>query len=190
MKPAGLIGPPPNVILAVANSAVPRRPSRASARVIDDPLSDPTAAICFLHKVFSKESHEVQLSSVTQGDLARLVRWRDALFALLSAVAIGNPLSAAPALALINKELKRSLGSRCLSPSLKVERVIEGGLVERLVCISADEIAACDPSRIKQCARPECSLLFYDGTRNHTARWHAENPCGWRARDARRRSSQ
>jgi predicted RNA-binding Zn ribbon-like protein len=32
-------------------------------------------------------------------------------------------------------------------------------------------------------------LLFYDTTRNRSARFHAENPCGWRAREARRRLS-
>ena len=51
------------------------------------------------------------------------------------------------------------------------------------------EIGNCDPTQIRQCARAECSLLFYDMTRNRSARWHAEEPCGWRSRDQRRRAT-
>jgi predicted RNA-binding Zn ribbon-like protein len=50
------------------------------------------------------------------------------------------------------------------------------------------EIADLDLGRLKECARPECALVFYDGSRSRTQRWHAENPCGWRARQARHRT--
>jgi predicted RNA-binding Zn ribbon-like protein len=51
-----------------------------------------------------------------------------------------------------------------------------------------DEIADLDLERLRECARPECTLVFYDETRSRTQRWHAENPCGWRARQARHRT--
>lgn len=49
------------------------------------------------------------------------------------------------------------------------------------------ELATIEPSRLRRCAREECGLVFYDGTRSATRRWHADNPCGWRERQARRR---
>lgn len=51
-----------------------------------------------------------------------------------------------------------------------------------------DELAHVDPARLRECARPACSLLFYDTTRSNTQRWHAEDPCGWLERQARHRA--
>jgi len=51
-----------------------------------------------------------------------------------------------------------------------------------------EELGRCDPSRLRQCAREACSLLFYDTTRSNTQRWHAEDPCGWLERQARHRA--
>jgi predicted RNA-binding Zn ribbon-like protein len=61
---------------------------------------------------------------------------------------------------------------------------IAAGLARRLV----EELAALEPTRLRRCARAECSLLFYDATRSRTRRWHAEDPCGWRERQHHRRS--
>jgi predicted RNA-binding Zn ribbon-like protein len=51
-----------------------------------------------------------------------------------------------------------------------------------------DELGAIDRSRLRVCARPECSLIFYDSSRSGTQRWHSEVPCGWRERQRRRRA--
>jgi hypothetical protein len=51
-----------------------------------------------------------------------------------------------------------------------------------------DELDGIDVSRLRQCERVECDLLFIDATRSRSQRWHAENPCGWLARQHRRRS--
>jgi hypothetical protein len=51
-----------------------------------------------------------------------------------------------------------------------------------------EELAAVDPVRLRRCARPECSLFFYDSSRSGTQRWHSEVPCGWRERQRRRRA--
>jgi CGNR zinc finger len=45
-----------------------------------------------------------------------------------------------------------------------------------------------DTSRLRQCERQECDLLFFDPTRSRSQRWHAENPCGWLERQHRRRA--
>jgi predicted RNA-binding Zn ribbon-like protein len=116
---------------------------------------------------------------------ARLARWQDALFELLADFAGGR--APASTLAIVNEEALRAGTARRLSPQLNIERVNSTDLVGELVTKCLDELAACDPIRLKQCSRPECCLLFYDTTRNRSARWHAENPCGWRSRDERRR---
>jgi predicted RNA-binding Zn ribbon-like protein len=59
----------------------------------------------------------------------------------------------------------------------------------RLARRLAAELAALDPHRLRRCARPECDLVFYDITRSRTQRWHAEDPCGWRERQRRRRAT-
>ena len=45
-----------------------------------------------------------------------------------------------------------------------------------------------EPSRLRRCARPECTLVFYDVTRSATQRWHSERPCGLRERLRRHRA--
>jgi predicted RNA-binding Zn ribbon-like protein len=59
-----------------------------------------------------------------------------------------------------------------------------GQLARRLI----EELASLDPTRLRRCAREQCGLLFYDGTRSRTQRWHAEDPCGWRERQHSRRA--
>jgi predicted RNA-binding Zn ribbon-like protein len=52
------------------------------------------------------------------------------------------------------------------------------------------ELGELEPSRLRRCARPECTLAFYDTTRSATQRWHAERPCGLRERQRRHRAKQ
>jgi predicted RNA-binding Zn ribbon-like protein len=52
----------------------------------------------------------------------------------------------------------------------------------------ATELGFADLTRIKECARSECSLVFYDDTRSRTQRWHAEAPCGRLERQRRHRT--
>lgn len=51
------------------------------------------------------------------------------------------------------------------------------------------ELSDLDPARLRRCARPECSLVFYDVSRSGTQRWHAESPCGVRERQRRHRAA-
>ncbi len=52
----------------------------------------------------------------------------------------------------------------------------------------AAELAVADLTRIKECGRSECRLVFYDDTRSRTQRWHAEAPCGRLERQRRYRT--
>lgn len=52
--------------------------------------------------------------------------------------------------------------------------------------------ATVDPARLRECASPECGLLFVDTSRPGRRRWCSSEACGGRARSAayRRRSQQ
>jgi len=52
----------------------------------------------------------------------------------------------------------------------------------------AAELGVADLTRIKQCARSKCRLVFYDETRSRTQRWHADAPCGRLERQRRHRA--
>src|SRR6266496_754417 len=64
-------------------------------------------------------------------------------------------------------------------------RTPAAGLARRVI----EELDAIDLSRLRQCQRKECDLLFLDMTRSRSQRWHAENPCGWLERQHRRRAT-
>src|SRR5262249_7129438 len=59
-----------------------------------------------------------------------------------------------------------------------------------LVVAAIRELSELDPSRLRRCARPECTLVFYDTTRSATQRWHAERPCGHPERQRRHQQRQ
>ncbi len=59
------------------------------------------------------------------------------------------------------------------------------GLARRVI----EEFDGIDLSRLRQCQRKECDLLFFDMTRSRSQRWHAESPCGWLERQHRRRAT-
>lgn len=62
-------------------------------------------------------------------------------------------------------------------------------LTSRLARQVVTELSEIDPARLRRCQRAPCRLVFYDTTRSNTKRWHAESPCGQRARQQRFRAS-
>jgi len=91
------------------------------------------------------------------------------------------------------------LAEGCLSfPALVAEptraavRLERSELTSRPTAVLAARVAAelgvADLTRIKECARSECRLVFYDETRSRTQRWHAEAPCGRLERQRRYRA--
>lgn len=126
--------------------------------------------------------------TVTRRTLALLRAWRTALVAVLGQVTADEPVSdqhlgAVNALAIQCSRVRSLTGTLDVTDEVREAREGAHAIIAR--CI--DEIGFCDPSRIRRCARPACGLFFYDLTRNRSARWHAEHPCGWRTRDERRR---
>lgn len=89
-------------------------------------------------------------------------------------------------------QLNESAKSCCWTHQLKQDgtysNVLQSGTLAGIIAsICVMELAKCDVKRIKICCRTSCGLYFYDTTRNRSALWHAENPCGWRTRSERRK---
>lgn len=85
-----------------------------------------------------------------------------------------------------------SLPQLVADPNRAAVRLQRSELTARPTAVLAARVAAelgvADLSRIKECARSECRLVFYDETRSRTQRWHAEAPCGRLERQRRHRT--
>jgi len=77
-------------------------------------------------------------------------------------------------------------------PTRAAVRLEQSELTARPTAVLAARVAAelgvADLTRIKECARSECRLVFYDETRSRTQRWHADAPCGRLERQRRHRT--
>lgn len=173
----------PAFTLALANSGLPRKPSGSRERLVSDPFFEPAGLKAFLATWIWECEARIDAQS-----LASLKTWRDALVEALARPGGGE--IAPHTLAVLNSVAKRVQRVRILAPGLRVvEKSTGASMAEHIAAACLDELAACDTGRIKRCMRPECGLFFYDTTRNRGRRWHAEDPCGWRSRDERRRAA-
>ncbi len=116
----------------------------------------------------------VAIAILTQGDLPALTRLADAVSELADCLALQR-LPVSRAVHVINE-----LATGCIGT---VQLIMSG----RAVLIEG--LDGIDLSRLRQCQRKECDLLFFDMTRSRSQRWHAENPCGWLERQHRRRAT-
>jgi predicted RNA-binding Zn ribbon-like protein len=169
------------VLVLLANTGRPRRPPGARRAVAEDPFADTGSATELVGRLLGRPV------AVSELDGLRALA-REAGRVAESLVQGVTPLPA---------RLNR-LAAGCVGRTeLRVTR--ESGLEAVVVWDSApaaaalarrviEELAAVDPVRLRCCARPECSLFFYDSSRSGTQRWHSEVPCGWRERQRRRRA--
>jgi predicted RNA-binding Zn ribbon-like protein len=100
--------------------------------------------------------------------------------------------AALPAPTELNRLARRSPGWREL---VVVDRALrsqtrwgDSPAASQVARLVIDELGRLDPARLKMCARPECTLLFYDSTRPNSQRWHLQETCGWRERQRRHRT--
>ena len=150
----------PDTLVWLANLAQPRRPGRGPAT---HPAPPP------------------ELQAVN----AIVVELVDALIAGQPVTAPAAALTdlAAPSTARIRLE---PASDRPLQAELDWSDPTPAGRLARLVIAELDGL---DPARLRRCERAPCRLVFYDTTRSNTRRWHAESPCGLRARQQRRRAA-
>lgn len=172
----------PSVLVALANLQRRRRWDTAPRA----PFADAGQA----QRALAEDG--VAISGLTQGDLPALTRLADATSELADGLALGR----APASHVVG--IVNELAAGCTGT---VQLVISGraarsemnwhdadpvaGLARRVI----SEFDGIDVSRLRQCQRKECDLLFFDTTRSRSQRWHAESPCGWLERQHRRRGA-
>jgi predicted RNA-binding Zn ribbon-like protein len=167
--------------VAFANAQADRRPTHARTAVPYDALADAASASELLRPFLGR--------SVDAHELAAVRALQGAVVTIVDALIEGSPPPLEALNALAAREpaiyaLERQPNGR-LCARLRPKRALAAAtlLVEVI-----RELSELEPSRLRRCARPECSLAFYDVTRSATQRWHAERPCGLRERQRRHRA--
>ena len=170
----------PEALVLLANLGRPRRPSGTAAPHAEPVLPAPAEASAQLAGLLDRP--------VGTADLADLRRLQQAAARAAEAMLAGETPDGAEINALsAGSTARRELVGTEAGPRKRLvwtDTSIASALAGRLV----EELSQLEPDRLRLCARPECDLLFYDTTRSRTRRWHAEEPCGWRERQRRRRT--
>lgn len=170
------------VLLALANAGRPRRPKGATALRVDDPFAATAPAQALLEPL-------VPGVVVKLEDLPDLRALAQEVSAIATALMDEAELPAAREL---NRLARNSPGWREL---VVVDRALrsqthwrDSPAASQVARLVIDELGRVDPARLKMCARPGCTLLFYDSTRPNSQRWHLQETCGWRERQRRHRT--
>ena len=169
------------LVVALANARAPRRPTHARAAAPHDALADAARARELLEPFVDDPLDRRQLAAIRA--LQR------AVLAIVDALIAGakpplTPLNVMaarePAIYVLERRPDGTLQS-----TLRPKRT---SAVATLVAAVIRELGELEQSRLRRCARTECTLVFYDTTRSATQRWHAERPCGLRERQRRHRT--
>jgi predicted RNA-binding Zn ribbon-like protein len=173
----------PEALLLLANLGLPRRPSGATRTTVEPVMPDAATASAQLAGLLDGRP-------VTPADLPDLRQLQRAAVDAAAAILAGEPPDQGPLNALA--AASRARVELAVSEGVARRRLVwtDPSLAAALARRVIDEIDALAPDRLRRCAVATCDLLFYDTTRSRTRRWHAEDPCGWRARQrARRRTT-
>lgn len=143
-------------------------------------LASPAAAASWLHA----RGLVPAARRVTSADLARLVRLREGLRALLVDVTDppGDPVALRD-LAELAAEVPLVVDVERRPPALTPPRpgTVDGALAVILAAIS-DAVAAGTWERLKVCREPGCRWAYYDHSRNRSRSWCSMSTCGNRAK--------
>ena len=168
------------LVVALANARAPRRPTHARAAAPHDALANAASASELLQPFLDR--------AINAQELPALRALQRAVLAIVDALIEGSrpplTLNALAARMPMIYALERQPDGR-LRAALHPRRA---SAAATLVVAAIRELGALDPLRLRRCARPECTLVFYDVTRSSTQRWHAERPCGLRERQRRHRT--
>jgi predicted RNA-binding Zn ribbon-like protein len=169
------------LLVALANAHADRRPPHAPVAAAHDALADAASAGELLEPFLDDPIDAIELAAL------RVVQ--RAVVAIVDALIHGTPPPLEALNALAGREptiyaLEREPDGT-LRTTLRPQRA--SAAAELLVAVIR-ELGELDPARLRRCARPECTLIFYDTTRSATQRWHAERPCGLRERQRRYRA--
>jgi len=171
----------PEALITLANLGRPRRPSGVPAAFAEPVLSSANVARKQLGSLIKHPVTEADLSGLRQLQqvAARAARalLREDTPEVTELNGLARDSRAHAELSVIDDELRQDL--------VWDDESATGCLARRVI----GELAALESGRLRECARRECTLLFYDTTRSRTRRWHAEDPCGWRERQRVRRTT-
>lgn len=171
----------PTAVIALANLRRRRRGDTAPRA--------PLVSVAAAQRALAEAG--LPIDELTREDLPALARLATAVSELADCLTLDGTL-ATQAVEVINELASGCTGVPWLSASgHAMESVVDwhdpdpvAGLGRRII----GELDDVDASRLRQCQREECDLLFFDPTRSRSRRWHAENPCGWLERQYRRRT--
>lgn len=118
--------------------------------------------------------------------LGRAITLREALFAVFTDVAAGEPASPA-ALSVVSDCAAEGAGHQAIRVSgAGYERYWPGSSLELPMWQAADSavilLTGPELGRVKQCPGEPCGWVFVDETRNHSRRWCDGRECGNRER--------
>lgn len=168
------------LLVALANAGRARRPSGARTRLAADPLANAPAASEVLAPFLGRRVTAAELPA-----LRRLQKEASTIANTLIRGATPDPRTlnqlAASCLGQLELQINETGGT---SAAIRWRAAPAAATLARLLIEEAGEL---DPARLRQCARADCQLVFYDTTRPGTQRWHSESPCGWRERQNRHR---
>ncbi|MGH3428563.1 MAG: CGNR zinc finger domain-containing protein [Mycobacteriales bacterium] len=170
----------PETLILLSNLGRARRPRGAAIAHSEPVLSDPTTA--------REQLAALTSLPITEADLPVLRRVHQLAVGAAESLLRGELPDCGAITALADgsaAHIKLTATDSGLRGELAwSDNSISSSLARRLI----EELAALEPNRLRCCARATCDLLFYDATRSRTRRWHAEDPCGWRERQRRRRA--
>ena len=168
-------------LITLANLGRPRRPSGVSAAFAEPVLPSTGAA--------TEQLGPLIQGPVTDAEL-RGLRQLQRIAARISGALLDGAMPEASDLNELARDSSAHVELSVVGGELRQELVwTEGSTAGYLARRIIGELADLEPGRVRQCARRECTLLFYDTTRSRTRRWHAEDPCGWRERQRSRRAA-
>lgn len=178
----------PVLVLELANSRKPRRLSGERTASLNDQIESPEKLTKFLNQIQEPALIECGDLALYGLDMDEIRVLRAVIENIVAGIVETGQIPAKDN-SLLNSISKACLMINQLNFDCSYSSVIKSGTLAGLMAsICIREIGSCDIKRIKACCRPACGLYFYDTTRNRSALWHAEDPCGWRSRSERRGS--
>lgn len=175
----------PFLIFELANSKKAKRPSGFREAFMSDPLDNKESLIAFIKQLDISYINSKKIDSL-EINLEKIKLIRNAIEKILTNLVAKKKFSSE--IKILNEFSKNCFWTRQLNgDGTNSEYLKSDTLTGIIASICIMELAISDINRIKICSNPLCGFFFYDTTRNLSARWHAENPCGWRMRSNRRK---
>ena len=176
----------PLLSIELANSRKPKRPSGIREAYLFDPFENQKTLLEFLKQLKHPDINydSLVLLDINLDEIKVLRKTVEQIIFQL----INKKEFSLKAITQLNERAKSCCWTHQLKQDGTYSDVLQSGTLAGIIAsICIMELAKCDVKRIKICCRTSCGLYFYDTTRNRSARWHAENPCGWRTRSERRK---